>query len=87
MLNLYLVSPRLTEPISYENDLFKLLSSEDALITLIFQKPILAQHFTTSLKYQKEQIVLSCRKGLEGLQITKPLRDIAVPTIFLNVCT
>ena len=32
---------------------FKLLSSEDALINLIFQKPILAQHFTTSLKLSK----------------------------------
>ena len=32
---------------------FKLLSSEDALITLIFQKSILAQYFTTSLKISK----------------------------------
>ena len=32
---------------------FKLLSSEDAIITLIFQKSILAQYFTTSLKISK----------------------------------
>ena len=32
---------------------FKLLSSEDAIITLIFQKSILAQYFTTSLKMSK----------------------------------
>ena len=32
---------------------FKLLSSEDAMITLIFQKSILAQYFTASLKISK----------------------------------
>ena len=32
---------------------FELLSSKDAIITLIFQKSILAQYFTTSLKISK----------------------------------
>ena len=32
---------------------FKLLFSEDVIITLIFQKSIIAQHFTTSLKTSK----------------------------------
>ena len=71
--------------------IFKLLSSEDAIITtLIFQKSILAQYFTTSLKIsiKLHQIVSICLlPSLEGVRITEPVRDIAIATIVLNVWT
>ena len=67
---------------------FKLLSSEDAIITLTFQRSILAQYFTTSLKISHPnklfQVVI---KTLKGVQIKKPVRDIAAATIVLSVWT